>query len=503
MPSATSSRIAAYTRVMGPRGGTLTHSGSALTQRSASSLARAIRARETTAREVVEAHIDLLERVNPFVNAVVADRYEQARDEADAADALVAAAAPGETLPALLGVPFTVKESIAVEGMPNAAGVVARSKLRSTHSAPVVRRMTAAGAIPLGVTNTSELCMWIETTNRLYGRTSNPYDLRRTSGGSSGGEGAVVGSGGAPVGIGTDSGGSIRMPAFCCGVFGHKPSTGLVPVTGTFPPPRGDTGRLTANGPLVRRAEDLMPVLRALAGPDPEDPWSATMPLGDPAKVRLDGLRVLLPEHAWLRPVSRELMLARERAAAALESLGARVEHLPLRIARRMVEPYLALLSQGGSLHDVFRAEGSDVGWRSTVRRTGEHTLATKLLLLGEPFQSRSPAFRTGKALAAGLEFAREFAETVGSAVVLHPPAPTVAPRHGMTVGKTYWPQPMALFNLAGLPVTQVPLGLNERGLPLGVQVAAGPGRDHVCIRVALELEKTFGGWVPPQTISG
>jgi fatty acid amide hydrolase 2 len=487
---------------MGPgeaRDGTiLTRSSAPLTERSAVALARAIRSGQVTAREVVEAHIDVLQRVNPVVNAVVADLYDEARARADVADARVDAAWPDDRLPPLLGVPFTIKESIAVTGMPNSAGVVARRNHRADRTAPVVRRMVAAGAIPLGLTNTSELCMWIETSNRLYGRTSNPYDPRRTAGGSSGGEGAAVGSGGTPVGLGTDSGGSIRMPAFCCGVFGHKPSTGLVPVTGTFPVPRGDTARLVVNGPLARRAEDLMPLLRVLAGPDEDDLLSRTMPLGDPAEVRLDGIRVLLSEHAWLRPISRELLLARERAAAVLESLGAKVEHLPLKAARKMVEPYLAILSRGGSLHDILRAEGSDVGWRSTVRRTGEHTLATKLLLLGEPLTSRSAAIRTGSAMAAGLEFAREFVATVGDGIVLHPPAPAVAPRHGRTVGKAYWPQPMGLFNLAGLPVTQVPLGLNERGLPLGVQVAAGPGRDHVTIRVAQELEKAFGGWVPP-----
>jgi fatty acid amide hydrolase 2 len=459
-----------------------------------------IRSGGTTAREVVEAHIAVLERVNPVVNAVVVNAFDAARARADRADEQVAAAGPDDVLPPLLGVPFTVKESIAVDGMPNSAGVVARRNHRAERTAPVVRRMTDAGAIPLGLTNTSELCMWIETENRVYGRTSNPYDPGRTAGGSSGGEGATVGSGGAPFGLGSDVGGSIRMPAFCCGVFGHKPSVGLVPLTGAFPAPRGGAARLLANGPLARRAEDLMPLLRLLAGPDGEDPLCRPAPLGDPATVRLDGLRVLITEHAWLRPISRELLAARDRAAALLESLGASVEHLPLRAARRMIEPYLAILSGGGSLHDILRAEGSDVGWRATLSRGGEHTRATKVLLLGEPLSARVPAMRTGAAMAAGLGFAREFVSTIGDAVVLHPPAPTVAPRHGRTIGRMDWPQPMGLFNLAGLPVTQVPLGLNGRGLPLGVQVAAGPGRDHVSIRVAQELERAFGGWVPPET---
>lgn len=445
---------------------------------------------------MVEAHIEVLERFDPVVNAVVVKTYDEARRAADVADARIDRWLPGDEVPPLLGVPFTVKESIAVAGLPNSAGVVARRNYRAERTAPVVRRMVAAGAIPLGLTNTSELCMWIETDNRLYGRTSNPYDRSRTAGGSSGGEGAAVGSGGAPFGLGTDTGGSIRMPAFCCGVFGHKPTAGLVPLTGTFPVPHGDTARLVVNGPLARRAEDLMPLLRLLAGPDEDDLSCRSMPLGDPAEVRLDGMRVLISEHAWLRPISRELLVARERAAAVLESLGARVEHLPLKAARKMIEPYLAILSRGGSLHEILRAEGSDVGWRSTLPRTGDHTRATKLLLLGETLTARSN--RTTAAMAAGLEFAKEFVATVGDGIVLHPPAPTVAPRHGRTVGKAYWPQPMGLFNLAGLPVTQVPLGLNDRGLPLGVQVAAGPGRDHVTIRVAQELERALGGWVPP-----
>lgn len=445
---------------------------------------------------MVEAHIEVLERFDPVVNAVVVKTYDEARRAADVADARIDRWLPGDEVPPLLGVPFTVKESIAVAGLPNSAGVVARRHYRAERTAPVVRRMVAAGAIPLGLTNTSELCMWIETDNRLYGRTSNPYDRSRTAGGSSGGEGAAVGSGGAPFGLGTDTGGSIRMPAFCCGVFGHKPTAGLVPLTGTFPVPHGDTARLVVNGPLARRAEDLMPLLRLLAGPDEDDLSCRSMPLGDPAEVRLDGMRVLISEHAWLRPISRELLVARERAAAVLESLGARVEHLPLKAARKMIEPYLAILSRGGSLHEILRAEGSDVGWRSTLPRTGDHTRATKLLLLGETLTARSN--RTTAAMAAGLEFAKEFVATVGDGIVLHPPAPTVAPRHGRTVGKAYWPQPMGLFNLAGLPVTQVPLGLNDRGLPLGVQVAAGPGRDHVTIRVAQELERALGGWMPP-----
>src|SRR5258708_38310424 len=158
------------------------------------------------------------------------------------------------------------------------------------------------------------MCLWIETENRVYGRTSNPYDPRRTAGGSSGGEGAAVGAGGSAFGLGSDLAGSIRIPAFYCGVFGHKPSTGLVPLTGHFPVARGCTARMLNLGPLARRAEDLMPLLRIMAGPDGIDPLAQPARLGDPSSVPLDGLRVLVSDAAFLQPISRELLAAREQA---------------------------------------------------------------------------------------------------------------------------------------------------------------------------------------------
>ena len=141
------------------------------------------------------------------------------------------------------------------------------------------------------MTNTSELTLWIESDNRLYGRTNNPYDPTRTAGGSSGGEGAAVGSGGSPFGLASDIAGSIRIPALFCGVFGHKPSSGIVPNSGMWPPAGGTSGRMLAVGPLARRAVDLMPILRLIAGPDGEDPLTRPASLGDPESVSLRGCR--------------------------------------------------------------------------------------------------------------------------------------------------------------------------------------------------------------------
>ncbi|HEX5147421.1 MAG TPA: amidase [Conexibacter sp.] len=475
-----------------------------LTTRSAAALAAAIRAGETTSRAVVEAHVALLRRVNPALNAVVVDRYDAALADADAADARIAAtpAAERDALPPLLGVPCTVKESISLAGMPNCTGLVARAAHRCEQTAPAAQRMLDAGAIPLGVTNTSELCMWIESDNRVYGRTGNAYDATRISGGSSGGEGASVGSGGSPVGLGSDVGGSIRGPAFFNGVFGHKPTPGLVPMMLSYPPVRegSEIARMVANGPLVRRAEDLMPLLRLLSGPDGLDASMRDATLGDPAGVQLDGLRVVVPDDCFVSPIARELLAARERAAGALAAAGARVERISLRSARGIYEPYLSSLGDGPeTLEQLMLGEGAARStWRDLLRGGGPHTAPTRLLIASERLSARNPAKRRQRAIEAGRAFARELEERIGDGVMLFPPYPNVAPRHGGTVGRLWWIHPMAVFNLAGLPATAVPLGLGRAGLPLGVQVAAGPDRDHVSIAVALELERVFGGWVPP-----
>ncbi|MHB8879010.1 MAG: amidase, partial [Myxococcaceae bacterium] len=251
---------------------------------SAVELARRIRQGEVTSRRVCEAHIEQIQRVNPAINAVVAERFEAALAEADAADAAVRAG-PRDSLPPFHGVPCTIKEAFAVRGMPNTAGLVARRARLSGQDAPTVARVRAAGAIPLGVTNISELCMWMESDNRVYGRSNNPYDPTRIVGGSSGGEGAIIGAGGSPFGLGSDIGGSIRGPAFFNGVFGHKPTGGLVPSSGQYPRSEGASMRLMTTGPLARRAEDLYPLLRVLAGPDADDPSCRPMKLGDPAGV--------------------------------------------------------------------------------------------------------------------------------------------------------------------------------------------------------------------------
>lgn len=203
---------------------------------SAFELAHAIRKRELSSQEAVAAHVELARALNPTLNAIVVDRYEHAMREARQADERLARGELDvDTLPPLFGVPCTIKESFAYAGLPNTSGLVRRREVIAERDATAVERLRAAGAICIGLTNVSELCMWMESNNRVYGRSNNPYDPRCIVGGSSGGEGAIVGSGASPFGLGADIGGSIRMPAFFCGVFGHKSTGGVVPGTGMYP----------------------------------------------------------------------------------------------------------------------------------------------------------------------------------------------------------------------------------------------------------------------------
>jgi fatty acid amide hydrolase 2 len=476
----------------------------ATTERSASDLATAIRARELSAREVIEAHARRLHTRQPRTNAIACDRFADALTDADAADARIADAGD-DALPPFLGVPCTIKESIALRGMPNCAGLVARRDRRADTTAPAAQRLIDAGFIPLGVTNTSEMTMWIESDNRVYGRTRNAYDPHRSAGGSSGGEGAAVGSGGSPVGLGSDIAGSIRVPAFFNGVFGHKPSPGCVPNTGQYPSTAGEAAYMLTLGPLARHAEDLMPVTRILSGPDGEDPRCVERELGDPGAVELANLRVLVANDASLMPARGELRAARDRAAGALQDAGARCERVSLKQLRRALELFVAALGDGAdvTLSELLEDAGVQPrgarSWADALRGRGDHTTAILITLALERLNRRMPTARTRRAIAAAQSLRAEVGAILGAdGVLLHQPHPRVAPRHGATIGRAWVITPAAVFNLLGLPVTQVPLGLNPRGLPLGVQVAAADGNDHLTIAAALELERRFGGWVTP-----
>lgn len=473
---------------------------------SAREIASKIRSGALSSRDVVEAHVRRVEEVNPVLNAVVRDRFLAARREADAADRALAEGR--DDLGPLHGVPCTIKESFALAGMPNTGGLVARQGRLAERDSVAVARVRAAGAIPLGITNVSELCMWWESSNRVYGRSNNPYDPSCCVGGSSGGEGAIVGSGASPFGLGSDIGGSIRIPAFFNGVFGHKSTGGLVPATGQFPIPHGHALRMMTSGPIARRAEDLMPILRVLAGTDAGDPECFELHLGDPDAIDVGRLRVVSIEENGFSRVDPELVGVQRRVEAHLRSRGASVT----RARSKDVLPELAssleiwsarMSTAGGPSFSAMLGNGHevDVG-RELLKWTfgrSPHTLPALVLAFVERFPHLAEA-RMNVALEAFESLKEKLVALVGKdGVLLYPSFTQPAPRHHRPLLNPFQFSYPSILNALEVPSTQVPLGLGTRGLPLGVQVASVHGNDHVTIAVALELERAFGGWVPPR----
>ncbi|WP_375479492.1 amidase [uncultured Jatrophihabitans sp.] len=472
-----------------------------LTHRSATQLAADIREGTVTSAEVVEAHIAVLQRLGPL-HAVAAERYALARDEAAAADKRVADGGAG--LPPLHGVPVTIKEMLAVEGMPNTGGYPHRRKHRAARDATVVRRLRDAGAIVLAVGNTAGAFVWFESNNWLYGRAANAYDPSRTAGGSTGGDGAIVGSGGAPVALGSDLGGSVRIPAYLNGVFGHLPSPGLVPLTGHYPVPEGAVRRMLYPGVLARRAEDLAPVLRIIAGPDGVDEWVTEQPrIGDPATVAIDGLPVVV-SYDTVTPLRPVLRAAVDRAAEALAARGAQVREQSLRQLRGAFAQFTAVVSAEidflASWEGIFApsAEKSAMGKPAASPPLLVRAPAALLKVLEATPVRHARKLAVGRLVDAARRAQDEIAEVIGEGALLYPPFPREAPKHRRTLGQPWLAINTAMFNLYGLPATQVPLGIGPSGFPLGLQVAAAPNHDHVCIAVARELERAFGGWVDP-----
>ncbi|MCA9670029.1 MAG: amidase [Myxococcales bacterium] len=484
-----------------------------------------LRSRELSPVELVEAHIERIEQVNPQLNAVVGLRFEAARREAREAEQRLAAAAGGAggrvaegAVPPLLGVPCTVKETFALEGFVHSGGSYNRREHRAARDAVTVQRTRAAGAIPLGTTNVPELAMWMETSNRIYGTTNNPYDLDRIVGGSSGGEAAIIAAGASPFGIGTDIGGSIRMPAFFCGVFGCKPTGGRVTLDSHYPGTFGDVERYCCAGPIARTARDLMPLLRIAAGDGSADDELALPPLGDPERVELRGRRVYVLDHVgqMTSGPTKRMRMALERAASALADHGAIVEPMPrevTRLSRRAPLIWLGMLGEAQrdrpdvlSFHQQMgqRADGSVVPPNLLLELLrlpfgrSRHTAPAILLALIEKAGSGASdftarLFRLGQTLREAL-----YALLDGEALVIAPTHPRNAPRHHVPLLFPFDFAYTALFNVMELPATAVPLGLDDRGVPLGVQVIAAHGREDASIAAALALEQSLGGWVAP-----
>ena len=424
-----------------------------ITRCSAVDLARAIRSGDVSSEDVVAAYLRRIEAVNPRLNALVQVAAEAALVRARRADA---ALARGDILGPLHGVPFTAKDVFETAGIVSAAGLPERAHFVPAEDAVVVARMKAAGAILLGKTNCPPGGGGGVTDNPVYGRTNNPYDLSRTPGGSSGGEAAAIAAGVSPLGIGSDSGGSIRVPAHFCGVAGLKPTSGRVPNTGVLNHPGGLSDYRTQIGPMARYVRDLALVFPLIAGEDGVDSGVIPMPIRDPASVSPRGLRVACYVDDGQAAPSADVVAAVRAAAQALADGGqavseARPSCLP--DARPITERYWTRSQRSGAeVEDLF------ADW---------------------------DRFRT-----AMLAFMARYD------AILCPADYRAASRHDE---EAPWRFNYTLpFSLCGWPCAVVRAGETETGLPIGVQVVARPWREDIALAVAEEIEQALGGWRSP-----
>lgn len=478
---------------------------------SAAQIAADVRRRELSPVEVVSAHIEHAKRVDASINAIAHERFRAALEEARHAERMVLR---GETLGPLHGVPCTVKEGLGFGGLPHTAGSTLRLAHRAKADATVVARIRAAGAVVIGLTNQSEMALWPAASNLVYGRTENPWCVGRSAGGSSGGEAAIVAAGGSVFGIGTDGGGSIRIPAAYCGVFGHKPSSRTAPLTGHVPldemfgslPGAQDMARYFAPGPMARRAEDLMLVLRVMAGEDGFDRNVKSCMLSEPAMARLKGRRVLMcdaPPIGRRRSVHVEASAAVRRAAVALESAGAIVVPWSDPLLANAFELWATAVSAcGGPSLQALIGQGRppNLGRELGRRLIGKprHTAAAWLTCASERWLSPGRAAQLRRVQELGALNRRLLRSLGDDGLLLLPPVRGVAPRHGDAMLHPADIGLSALFNVMELPATVVPVGLGAHGLPLSVQVVGPYGGDHLTLSAALALEQLLGGWHRP-----
>src|SRR4051794_2191358 len=454
--------------------------------RSATWLASAIATGEISSLEVVDACLARIELVNPRINAVVR-LAESAREAARSADADLAR---GRGLGPLHGVPFTIKDSLDTAGVVTTAGTAGWRDRVPDRDATVVARLRGAGGILLGKTNTPEFTWANETDNDVYGRTSNPYDLDRVPGGSSGGSAAIVAAGGSPFDIGSDSGNSIRQPAHLCGVAGLKPTSGRVPRTGHWPGYGGLFQSFTQLGPIARRVEDLELVLRVISGPDGEDPHVPPVALREASAVGVSTLRVAWFADNGIRTPTVETADAVRAAVDALAAAGATCEYgLPPNIA-----------DARPAWEAVIRADGFAWLWRliadaGTPGRGSYDTFGWVTSRPGEPQRGDDVSAAMERADGLRSSLLRWFAPFD---VLVSPVLPAPAVRHGETLSAEYGDTYSEVHNLTGWPAVTVRAGTSPGGLPIGVQLVAHPWREDVALAAARVVEAATGGWRAP-----
>ena len=479
-----------------------------LALRPAVDLVAALKRGDVGARELLDHYVARVERLNPAFNAVVTLDVERARRAADAADT---ARARGETLGPLHGLPMTIKDTLETAGLRTTAGATLLSGHVPGTDATVVERVRAAGAVVFGKTNTPTFAADVQTYNPIFGITRNPWNLERTCGGSSGGSAVAIAAGLAGAEIGSDIGGSIRAPAHCCGVYGHKPTHGIVPSRGHVPGPPGTLAEydLGVMGPLARSADDLALLLDVLAGPDAADAVGWRLALPPPRRRAFRDYRVAVWMDDPFAPVDAEVQAHGAATAEALRAAGLTVDERARPVAdlgrvHRLYEKLLWPILSGGMTPDEV-AELARVAEATPPDDANLFDRFTRAVTLRArdwvAIDEERQQLRRGWA-----EFFTRFD------VLLCPiwPLPAIAHDHGDTllartirvngIERSYiellvW---AGLVTMALLPATAVPVGRTPAGLPVGLQVVGPYLEDRTTIDFARGLAQVIGGYRPP-----
>ena len=472
-------------------------------------LSAALKAKQVSAVELAQDAIGRIERHDGGINAICVRDFDRALQAARAADA---ALARGEHRP-LLGIPMTVKESYNIAGLPTTWGIPEQKNFVPTEDALSISRVKDAGGVILGKTNVPlGLGDW-QSYNDIYGTTNNPYDLARTPGGSSGGSSAALAAGYGPLSLGSDIGGSLRVPAFHCGVYAHKPTYALVPNRGhTAPPlpPLPFNRDLAVIGPMARSAADLSVLLDVMAGPDPIEAGQAyRLELPAARHGALQDFRVLVIDSDPLLPADKDVRGSIETLAAKLGKAGVQVSRqsplLPDFAASSRIYLRLLMALMGASYPPEIQKSArvaaaelkpDDISLRAErLRGIG---LSHKDWLMADAGRTRIRAQW------------RELFQNFDAVICPIMPTPAYVQdqspeqelRHIKIDGKDYsYPDQLAwpgIATLPGLPSTAVPLGLNAQGLPLGVQIVGPFLEDRTPLKLAELIEREFGGFVPP-----
>jgi amidase len=477
---------------------------------SATEMLAALAERRVSAVELLELHQKRIGRYNPTLNAIIEPEFDRARHDAETADQR---RARGERGP-LLGLPMTLKESINVRGLPTTAGMPFWKDFRSAHDAPVTARVKAAGAAIMAKTNVPQMLADWQSANPLHGRTNNPWDLSRTPGGSTGGGAAALAAGLTPLEFGSDIGGSIRVPAAFCGVYGHRPSETAMPRSGQFPfPPMPNAAVVMGvQGPMARSAEDLELALDVAAGPDTGEDVGWRLAIPRPRRERLAEFRVaVLPPIDWV-PLEGEIASALDGLASRLGRLGCHVKTAhpaPLGDLREHYALYLTLLSAVTSARvsaeqrraqlDVMRTRDDE--WSLALQRGIESGAPDYIGWIAQREQFRAawrsffvewdvllaPAFfvpaypHWAKPWPHTPESIRKMLDVNGKPVLEE-------------LGLVY----PSVATLAGQPATAFPVGLTGGGLPIGVQAIGPYLEDRTPIRFAALVAREFGGFARP-----